>query len=103
MKSHIIATFCLVIALPTLANWRDECGSIGSFAENVMVARQEGISMQSMMEAIKESEKGPSEVLEKNTEEIAEIIIISAFEEPQFSSKERQQRNVNIFRDKIYL
>lgn len=80
-----------LLAAPALAEWRESCGQVGDLAEVVMENRQGGISMARMMR-----------VAQGEAQEIAEAIIIDAYDYPRFSTSKVKRQTVEDFRDKWY-
>ncbi|MEN8107445.1 MAG: hypothetical protein ABFS22_05500 [Pseudomonadota bacterium] len=93
MKSLIIATFCIVIAMPALADdWREYCSVMGTVAETVMGGRQAGVPMEIVMQEIGKSNFG-----------FLEDLVIAAYEQPRLATEQMQQRSIEKFHYVIYL
>ncbi|MGN7878428.1 hypothetical protein [Ensifer sp. 22460] len=71
---------------------RKTCASVGNIAESVMKRRQEGLSLQSTLEAAK---TGASE----KTYAVMEDMIIAAYEVPVYTVDSYKERAVGEFRD----
>ncbi len=76
-------------------NWRTLCSTIALLAEKTMAARQAGTAMIKLMEA--------AQTNELIANELAENMIIAAYEIDRYASVKLQQRTVEEFRDKAYL
>ena len=71
---------------------------MGSLAESIMNARQVGVSMETMMRVIGESNYESGSELEESIESM----IIAAYKEPRYSGEGMQKRTTEEFRDKVY-
>jgi hypothetical protein len=91
MKKTLLVAFVTTMAISAHADeYREMCNSLSGAARKTMERRQEGVSMQKLMEIAKGNE-------------LIEGIIISAYDSPRYSTKEMQARSVEDFRDKWYL
>lgn len=92
----VLLIILLGLATPAWAeDWHSICGKISQVAEVVMKNRQNGISMQKMIEASK-TNSGALDTL-------AEEIVIKAYSQPKYSTDKMQQNSINEFRDESYL
>lgn len=94
MRTYLIIA-SLFVHLSAFAQEKAGCGSYGKLAETLMESRQIGMSMQKQMEsAEKQSEPLRSQV---------QSMLIMAYERPRYNSEENQRREIENFRDQIYL
>ena len=73
------------------------CSSFESFAATVMEKRQGGVRMQVMMEIVNSGEASPQ------LTEVMRGIVINAYEQPNWNSKEMERGAVREFRNEVYL
>ena len=70
----------------------DICPSLGDMAEQIMRARQRGVSMSEMMQLMPVDD-GSDPVIP-----VARLMVISAFEGPRFQTERHQWRTIEDFR-----
>jgi hypothetical protein len=71
------------------------CGAIGKLAKSIMERRQEGVSMNDMMQA--------GQNVDESIRTITKRIVIAAYELPRYSTQEVIDRTVSDFENEIYL
>lgn len=93
MKAATLAL--LVFAGPIYAAGADSrCEKVAELAEMIMTARQEGVPMVSLMKA-----GSPGE----GAADLTRMLIVAAYEEPGFATKENRARAVVDFQNDVYL
>jgi hypothetical protein len=96
-----ILMFCLISTVAIADEKADAQAELCKAAENlagtIMKGRQLGTPMIKMIEAI-ESRNTPEE-----SKELARKLVIYAFERPQFSLREYQVREIDQFRNQVFL
>ncbi|ATE84686.1 hypothetical protein phi2LM21_p69 [Sinorhizobium phage phi2LM21] len=75
---------------------RKTCASLGRIAESVMKRRQDGLSLQSTLEAAKTAAS-------QKTYAVMEDIILAAYEVPVYTVDSYKERAVGEFRDSQHL
>lgn len=82
-----------LLATPVLADDSLEiCAEIGKLSETIMEKRQAGVSMAEMMAVAKGEAK-----------ELAQTLVIDAYDQPRYQTPDVQRRTIGDFRDKWYL
>jgi hypothetical protein len=82
----------ILVVLPFYANaadWHETCTKASDLAEILMQSRQKGQSMSEAMALAKGNE-------------VAERMVIAAYDIPRFNSEEIKTRTISDFRDKWY-
>jgi hypothetical protein len=93
MRTITTTLILCIFALPLqAADWRESCGNFGKVAKMIMEKRQSGASMAKMMEAITDIDNS-----------VVEMMIMSAYDRPRYSTEQMQQRTIEEFRDDVYL
>lgn len=69
------------------------CDDVNALAESIMGSRQAGVDMAKMMAVAKES----------GIEKLARVLIIAAYEQPQFHGEDYRRKAVSEFKNKVYL
>lgn len=93
MLQKTLLVLLLIFPAVLSANEKGEmCSAASELAETIMRNRQDGVSMAKMMSV----EMG-------ELKEAAEILIISAYEKPRFSTEKNKNDAVADFRDSVYL
>ena len=100
----MIVGVCFIIAVNTntvnaeeKAQWRDLCAEVSEIAETIMERRQEGVSMQKMMDIIAYGTGS------KGATNITETLIMKAYEIPRYRVKDNRERAVQEFKNRWYL
>lgn len=97
---HIVLLLALsvsfaVSAAPTATNEMiEKCSGISKLAEAVMTKRQEGVAMSDLMKAASDGAE-PDQLLVR--------MITAAYEKQRFRTPENKRREVEDFRDQLYL
>lgn len=93
MKKLLIAA-AMTLSLGAAADEKaDTCSDINALAESIMSSRQAGVDMAKMMTVAKNS----------GIEKLARILIIAAYEQPQFNGEDYRRKSVAEFKNKVYL
>lgn len=71
-------------------DWRTFCGKASQLAEETMLARQAGVSIQKMMDACQK-------------DDLFESFVIRAYDTPRFSTAKHQKQAADDFRDRVYV
>ena len=87
--------FLVVSASHAENNWHTICKSHTEFAERVMTFRQEGVSIAEMIELSKDEGN--------DVREYVESLILTAYEQPRYSTERIKQETIENFRDEAYL
>jgi hypothetical protein len=91
----LIIYFLLISESYADNNWHTICRSHTEFAEKVMKFRQEGVSIAKMIELSQDEGN--------DIREYVESLILSAYEQPRFSTARIRQETIENFRDEAYL
>ena len=95
MKKLFIGILIVLMAsAPAIA--ADICGNLSSLAATVMRGGQAGVSMKIQMDVFNQDKFSL-------TKGLGRALIIEAYERPRYSTKKYQQREIENFRDKVYL
>ena len=78
----------ILIAIASVASANEFCESVGKFAEITMRGRQSGVPMSQVMKYATERDN-----------EMLQAMIMEAYNQPRYSSKEYQDRAVADFRN----
>lgn len=91
----IFATLLIGTVPPARAD-DDKCAPIGRIAEAVMQRRQDNLSLQSTLDAIRQTAG-------ESSQPILEELILRAYEQPLFRTADNRARAVGEFRDQEQL
>lgn len=75
------------------SNWKETCSSVGELAQIIMEKRQDGVAMEALIDSVSKTEKP----------ELAEELIISAYEKSQYNGEDYKRKAIAEFRDSAYL
>lgn len=92
MKKLIIFLIFISTVPVYAVTWSEVCTNWSELAETIMIKRQAGISMSDVMN-----------VAIKNNDTMLESIIIEAYDDPRYITKDMQERIIEDFKNKIYL
>ena len=95
MRRAALTIIATVVASHVLAD-EVPCAGIGQIAESVMKRRQNGLSLQSTLEAARQVKTG-------DAGSTLDDMIITAYEVPLYSTSEMKQQAIGIFRDEQQL
>jgi len=88
MKTFITAA--LIAAFPFAASSQDlTCADFGDMAENIMTARQNGVPLSQLMDALGEL----------RSFELFEKLVMLAYQEPRYSTKAVQNSTIEDYRN----
>lgn len=95
-------TAAMILALAVISStchaaapaWQNKCEHIQKFAETIMDSRQLNVSMSKMMDTMNSSAP---------VQRLAQAIVIAAYKQPRYDTKEMQQSAVRDFGNDAYL
>lgn len=100
MKRTAMIATALILATPTFAGTfteteQQKCETIAESAETIMKARQNGIGMDRLMQAVKDS-------TEKGSRSLYQKMVGEAYQQPDWSQSQLRQKSIQDFKDKWY-
>jgi len=97
MKKLLLAVVVLGLTGQAVASKEEFCAGVSGLAEEIMGVRQNGVPISKLVEAISKLDQEPQ------LKEYTKKIIVTAYDEPRWSTEQHKQQAVTEFGNMTYI